>query len=94
MIAMIPPAFFMISTPHAPTGECERYARGPGSRHQHPTWILGFGPDDALPFELRKGEGVRKNQHSPTFKAKVVLEVLREEKTSAELAGQCQIHLS
>lgn len=33
-----------------------------------------------------------KNQHPPAFKAKVVLEALKEEKTVAELASQYQVH--
>ena len=33
-----------------------------------------------------------KNQHPPAFKAKVVLESLKEEKTTAELASQYQLH--
>ena len=33
-----------------------------------------------------------KVKHSPAFKAKVALEALREEKTSAEIAGRYQIH--
>ncbi|MDI6794839.1 MAG: IS3 family transposase [bacterium] len=34
----------------------------------------------------------KKNQHSPVFKAKVALEAIKEEKTSAELASQYQVH--
>ena len=30
--------------------------------------------------------------HTPAFKAKVALEALKEDKTSAELAGEYQIH--
>lgn len=36
-------------------------------------------------------KGSRRN-HPPVFKAKVALEALKEEKTSAELASQYQIH--
>lgn len=36
-------------------------------------------------------KGSRRN-HTPAFKAKVTLEALKEEKTSAELAGQYQVH--
>jgi transposase len=33
-----------------------------------------------------------RTKHSPTFKAKVALEALKEQKTSAELAGHYQVH--
>ena len=33
-----------------------------------------------------------KSKHTPAFKAKVALEALREEKTSAEIASQYQVH--
>lgn len=35
---------------------------------------------------------MNKNQHPPAFKSKVVLEALKEEKTTAELASQYQQH--
>ena len=34
----------------------------------------------------------KRRQHSPAFKAKVVLEALKEEKTIAELASEFEIH--
>jgi len=33
-----------------------------------------------------------KSKHTPAFKAKIALEALREEKTSAEIASQYQVH--
>ena len=36
-------------------------------------------------------ERLRK-KHPPSFKAKVVLEAIKEQKTSAELASQYQVH--
>jgi transposase-like protein len=36
-------------------------------------------------------KGARRN-HPPAFKAKVALEALKEERTSAELASQYQVH--
>ncbi|MEW6379101.1 MAG: transposase [bacterium] len=33
-----------------------------------------------------------RTKHTPVFKAKVALEALKEEKTSAELAGEYQVH--
>lgn len=37
---------------------------------------------------------MKKNPHPPVFKAKVALEALKEEKTSAEIASQYQVHPS
>lgn len=33
-----------------------------------------------------------RRRHTPSFKAKVALEAIREQKTSAELASQYQVH--
>ena len=33
-----------------------------------------------------------RRKHTPSFKAKVALEAIREQKTSAELASQYQVH--
>ncbi len=33
-----------------------------------------------------------RRKHTPSFKAKVALEAIKEQKTSAELAGQYQVH--
>jgi transposase len=33
-----------------------------------------------------------RSKHSPTFKAKVALEAIKEQQTSAELAGKYQVH--
>ena len=33
-----------------------------------------------------------RRKHTPSFKAKVVLEAIKEQKTSAELASQYQVH--
>jgi transposase len=33
-----------------------------------------------------------RTNHTPAFKAKVVLEAIKEEKSSAELASQYQVH--
>lgn len=33
-----------------------------------------------------------KRKHTPSFKAKVDLEVIKEQKTSAELASRYQVH--
>jgi transposase-like protein len=34
-----------------------------------------------------------RRKHTPSFKAKVALEAIKEQKTSAELASQYQVHL-
>ena len=36
--------------------------------------------------------GNLKRKHTPSFKAKVALEAIKEQKTSAELAGQYHVH--
>ena len=33
-----------------------------------------------------------RRKHTPSFKARVALEAIKEQKTSAELAGQYQVH--